>query len=408
MTTFSRKLIDAKQKAKGREPMRFLFKVKPLSITDIARDVESIVFVWQRAAKIQETKVQPVNASTGSVMFDTDTELSQSTTCYKSGDQWQSKEYKFKLQSVTNHKGIDKTKTIAKYDIDFSVFCPMGVMGGSEDIQVNMKPRGVFNATVTAQWLKDFDHNLADDVVSDMFNSVTHSNRSWDGDMDDHDLDDLHPPLEDVPPPRPPANGGSRRAMTAQARLPSTIKEGEEGEELDFEKEPVAPPPPPMPKQQVSLTKPEQQQQSSSWFGVFKKSKSTKLTDSDLEFIGKQVNVELLRKKAKELVSQRDMETTKALQLQNELKILEQTLEKLSPNERQMVNKIRTLEQQLAESQETDTMQLLVDAKTQLADAHFQILELKGELYQEQRRNRQILGKFTSVQTQRDILLSRK
>eukprot|EP01025_Chloroclados_australasicus_P065220 TRINITY_DN886_c0_g2_i1.p1 TRINITY_DN886_c0_g2~~TRINITY_DN886_c0_g2_i1.p1 ORF type:complete len:409 (-),score=55.68 TRINITY_DN886_c0_g2_i1:1473-2699(-) len=408
MTSMSRKLRNVQAKTKGQEPMRFLFKIKPISVTDIQRDIESVVFVWQRGAKIQETRVQDVNHSTGSVTFDEDTELCQSTTCYRTGDQWQPKDYKLKLQSVTQHRGMDKTKTIAKYEIDFSVFCQMGIMGGSEDIQVNMKPRGVLNAVVTAQWLKDFDHSMADDAVSDMFVSASHrSNRSWEMVVDDQEFDEFGNGDDML---QPTSNGtGAKRTTTAQARLqrPSTIPEA--GEELDFDKEPVAPPPPANMGQrtEVQLGPSQKSQQARfGWFGS--KAKGTKLDDSDLEFIGKQVNVELLRKKAKELLMQRDMEQMKASQLQHELKVLEDSLDNLSPNQKQMVKKIRVLEEQLAQSQEMDTMQLLVEAKTQLADAHYQILQLQGSLHQEQRRNREILNKFTSMQTQRDILLNKR
>eukprot|EP01023_Acetabularia_acetabulum_P034933 TRINITY_DN32874_c0_g1_i1.p1 TRINITY_DN32874_c0_g1~~TRINITY_DN32874_c0_g1_i1.p1 ORF type:complete len:306 (-),score=57.45 TRINITY_DN32874_c0_g1_i1:1362-2279(-) len=305
---------------------------------------------------------------------------------------------------------MDKTKTIAKYEIDFAVFCSMGIEGGTEDIQVNMKPRGVFNATVSAQWLKDFDHSMADDAVSDMFSGYSgiggKSTRSWDAVVDDreHDLDDL----EEETHQGGVSNGsGTRRSATAQPRLgrPSTIMEAGEGTELDFNKEKAAPPPPP--SKPIILAGSSQQQQSKLG-GWFKKQKSGRLNDDDMDFINKQVNVDLLRKKAKDLVLQRDMEQTKTIQLQNELRILEQTVEQLSPDQRAMVNKIRSLEEQLAQSQEIDTMQLLVEAKTQLADAHYEILQLKGALHQEQVRNRQILNKFTAMQTQRDVLLNQK
>eukprot|EP01026_Neomeris_dumetosa_P057075 TRINITY_DN5242_c2_g1_i4.p1 TRINITY_DN5242_c2_g1~~TRINITY_DN5242_c2_g1_i4.p1 ORF type:complete len:227 (-),score=19.23 TRINITY_DN5242_c2_g1_i4:26-679(-) len=168
-SSLQRRIKNAREKAKGNTPMRFLFTIKPIMVTNIPRDVEFVVFLWQRGAKLQETQVQAVDRSKGIASFAEDSILKQSTTCYRSNDQWEEKLYKIKIQSVTQlPNGQDKTKTIGKYEIDFSVFCPLGVTGGEEEIEVNLKPKGVLRAIISSQWLKELDINEVKDVLSDI------------------------------------------------------------------------------------------------------------------------------------------------------------------------------------------------------------------------------------------------
>eukprot|EP01024_Parvocaulis_polyphysoides_P073008 TRINITY_DN9342_c2_g1_i1.p1 TRINITY_DN9342_c2_g1~~TRINITY_DN9342_c2_g1_i1.p1 ORF type:complete len:136 (-),score=27.82 TRINITY_DN9342_c2_g1_i1:76-483(-) len=90
------------------------------------------------------------------------------------------------------------------------------------------------------------------------------------------------------------------------------------------------------------------------------------------------------------------------------IEILKNCLADVEQNNSGILERMSGLQLQLSESKQVDVVQLLASTKAQLADAHYQILYLRGEVQKERARNRAILNKFTAQQTERDLLLTKK
>ncbi|EIE23242.1 hypothetical protein COCSUDRAFT_42153 [Coccomyxa subellipsoidea C-169] len=146
-----RRLSDAKQKLKGRQPLRFQLELVPYFAEGVPSHIKKASFLWQRGPKLQYTDLAE-RTTDGYVNWDQS--LKQTSTMYRDGNTFAQKEYSFKLQGVKGKGADEKPITFAKTDIDLAAYCSCEA-SGTRELIVELRPSGRLHVGVVATWLKN-------------------------------------------------------------------------------------------------------------------------------------------------------------------------------------------------------------------------------------------------------------
>ncbi|CAL8465261.1 g4796 [Coccomyxa elongata] len=146
-----RRLADAKQRFKGRQPLRFQLELTPYFADGIPSHIKRASFLWQRGPKLQYTSFS--DTSTDGTVHWGDA-LTQTSTLYRSGNTFAQKEYSFKLQGVKGEGKDERPRTFAKAQIDLAAYCSCE-SSGTRDLIVELSPQGRVHVGVVTTWLKN-------------------------------------------------------------------------------------------------------------------------------------------------------------------------------------------------------------------------------------------------------------
>ncbi|BDA50230.1 hypothetical protein COCOBI_15-3590 [Coccomyxa sp. Obi] len=146
-----RRLADAKQRFKGRQPLRFQLELTPYFADGVPSNIKRASFLWQRGPKLQYTSFS--DTSTDGTVHWNDA-LTQTSTLYRSGNTFAQKEYSFKLQGVKGESKDERPRTFAKAQIDLAAYCSCE-SSGTRDLIVELSPHGRVHVGVMTTWLKN-------------------------------------------------------------------------------------------------------------------------------------------------------------------------------------------------------------------------------------------------------------
>ncbi|KAK9903423.1 hypothetical protein WJX75_005200 [Coccomyxa subellipsoidea] len=151
VSSVGRRFLDAKQKLKGRQPLRFQLELIPYFAEGVPSNIKKASFLWQRGPKLQVTDLVE-KATDGIVHWDQ--VLKQTSTMYRDGNDFAQKEYSFKLQGVKGEGKDEKPTTFAKTQIDLAAYCSCET-SGTRELIVELRPSGRLHVGVVATWLKN-------------------------------------------------------------------------------------------------------------------------------------------------------------------------------------------------------------------------------------------------------------
>eukprot|EP00884_Botryococcus_braunii_P001061 jgi/Botrbrau1/10956/Bobra.0383s0011.1 len=245
----ARRLADAKQRALGRQPLRFQLELVPLCVEDIPSGVTNASFLWQRGPKLQFTDATAVS-ETGRTAYWNQV-LKQTATFYKDGNTFLPKESTFKVQTVRGKHG-EKRDTFAKCKVDLAQFCSCEATG-SKELVLPLRPQGRLRLSILPCWLRHSSPET--DGLTELSGlsfgvSVNSSGGSGSCSLEEQDLsgfDDTSSRIEVRSSPLKKRSLASARSFPVASSISEEVDEGEDS------KRDLIPAGPAMPKRATTL-----------------------------------------------------------------------------------------------------------------------------------------------------------
>ncbi|KAL3148162.1 hypothetical protein ABBQ38_014441 [Trebouxia sp. C0009 RCD-2024] len=155
MGSVGRRLSGYKQKALGRQTLKFAFDVVPISVADVPTQYGKVSFVLQRGGALQYTDA--VNVDTERKAYWNEV-LKLTATTYKVSNKMLPKEYVVKVQSATSNDINGKRTTFGKAALNLAEYCTLEP-SASREVTVQLRPYGAVRLNIRTTWI----HNASPD-----------------------------------------------------------------------------------------------------------------------------------------------------------------------------------------------------------------------------------------------------